>query len=140
MTADTKGFKWLRENVEFDQSNWTLIYNEIPSETGRKAIEGSLIHKLNPLTNNETYKNHGMMMTIKMTLDRVVDEFAEAIRYHGFTNEIQTMPWDEYKSIDPKLNGNYVIWDSRLGTIYVGIGIVKDRQLQHYNKSIGKVA
>ena len=140
MTTDTKGFKNLREDIEFHQSNWTLIYNEIPSETGRNAIEKLMIHKLNPLTNDETWQNHLNGITIRMPFDRVVEEFAEAIRYLGFTNEIQTIPWTEYKNVDKKLNGVYIIWDSKLGTIYTGLGIVRDRQLQHYNKSIGKVA
>ena len=99
-----------------------------------------MIHKLNPLTNDETWQNHLNGITIRMPFDRVVEEFAEAIRYLGFTNEIQTIPWTEYKNVDKKLNGVYIIWDSKLGTIYTGLGIVRDRQLQHYNKSIGKVA
>ena len=50
---DTSGWKYLRENYSVDLSKWNLLYVPIESATGRSAVEGSLIHLLQPLANNE---------------------------------------------------------------------------------------
>lgn len=53
-----KGWRTLRENTaNIDPSEWTIYYTELESETALTALEGSLIHLLQPLANNETYKD-----------------------------------------------------------------------------------
>ena len=50
---DTSGWRYLRENYLVDLSKWDLLYVPIESATGRSAVEGSLMHLLQPLANNE---------------------------------------------------------------------------------------
>jgi len=50
---DTDGWKYLRENYSVDLSKWSFLYVPMESATGRSAVEGSLIHLLQPLANNE---------------------------------------------------------------------------------------
>jgi len=54
---DTDGWKYLRENYSVDLSKWNILYVPIDSATGRSAVEGSLIHLLQPLANNECLKD-----------------------------------------------------------------------------------
>lgn len=54
---DPKGWKWLRENYEVKPSEWTLNYILLAKETELSAMEGSLIHILQPLANDETFKD-----------------------------------------------------------------------------------
>ena len=54
---DPKGWKWLRENYEVKPSEWTLNYILLGKETELSAMEGSLIHILQPLANDETFKD-----------------------------------------------------------------------------------
>lgn len=55
---DTAGFRWLRESgVEFDVTKMRMTYIPLEQETLISAIEGSLIHMLQPIANDEVVKN-----------------------------------------------------------------------------------
>jgi len=57
-TNDTKGWKWLRENYSvynLDPQKWVIRYMILHKETELTAIEGALIHLLQPLANDETF-------------------------------------------------------------------------------------
>jgi hypothetical protein len=54
---DPKGWKWLRENYNITPGNWTINYIELARETELSAMEGGLIHILQPLANDETFKD-----------------------------------------------------------------------------------
>jgi excinuclease UvrABC nuclease subunit len=54
---DPKGWKWLRENYSVTPSLWTLNYISLKKETELSAMEGGLIHLLQPLANDETFKD-----------------------------------------------------------------------------------
>jgi hypothetical protein len=56
-TIDPKGWKWLRENYECKPDTWTLYYINLKRETELSAMEGGLIHMLQPLANDETFKD-----------------------------------------------------------------------------------
>jgi len=56
-TIDPKGWQWLRENFTVTPGNWTLHYIQLAKETELSAMEGSLIHFLQPLANDETFKD-----------------------------------------------------------------------------------
>jgi hypothetical protein len=57
-TTDTDGWRWLRENVEISPKDWTLNYIILQKQTERSAVEGALIHLLQPLANDETFKDN----------------------------------------------------------------------------------
>lgn len=61
--VDPKGWKWLRENHNITPSNWTINYIELAKETELSAMEGGLIHILQPLANDETFKDEGRVLT-----------------------------------------------------------------------------
>jgi len=52
-TRDTAGWKNWRENHAVDLASCHLVCAEVNSETGTSAVEGSLIHLLQPLANDE---------------------------------------------------------------------------------------
>jgi hypothetical protein len=54
---DPKGWKWLRENYNITPGLWTINYIELAKETELSAMEGGLIHILQPLANDETFKD-----------------------------------------------------------------------------------
>lgn len=54
---DPDGWKWLRENVEIHPATWTIYYLDLRRETEKSAVEGALIHLLQPLANDETFKD-----------------------------------------------------------------------------------
>lgn len=54
---DTVGWRWLRENTEIDTHSWHILYVLLPRQTQRVAVEGALIHLLQPLANDETYRD-----------------------------------------------------------------------------------
>ena len=56
---DPKGWKWLRENFDVKPGLWTVNYIELKKETELSAMEGGLIHILQPLANDETFKDEG---------------------------------------------------------------------------------
>lgn len=56
-TQDPDGWKWLRENVEIFPATWTIYHLELHKETEKSAVEGALIHLLQPLANDETFKD-----------------------------------------------------------------------------------
>ncbi len=56
---DPKGWKWLRENYSITPGLWTVNYIELNKETELSAMEGGLIHILQPLANDETFKDEG---------------------------------------------------------------------------------
>jgi ligand-binding sensor domain-containing protein len=56
---DPKGWKWLRENYTITPGAWTINYIELKRETELSAMEGGLIHILQPLANDETFKDEG---------------------------------------------------------------------------------
>ncbi len=56
---DPKGWKWLRENYNITPGAWTINYIELKKETELSAMEGVLIHILQPLANDETFKDEG---------------------------------------------------------------------------------
>jgi hypothetical protein len=57
-TTDTDGWKWLRENVDINPKDWVLNYMILEKQTERSAVEGALIHLLQPLANDETFKDN----------------------------------------------------------------------------------
>jgi excinuclease UvrABC nuclease subunit len=56
--TDPKGWQHLREHNELTPTEWTIYYIEVSSETAISALEGSLIHLLQPLANDETYRDN----------------------------------------------------------------------------------
>lgn len=54
---DPKGWQWLRENKNITPNNWQLYYIELGKETELSAMEGGLIHLLQPLANDETFRD-----------------------------------------------------------------------------------
>jgi hypothetical protein len=59
--VDTKGWRWLRENYNVSEDkilSWELRYILLNKETARSAVEGTLIHFLQPLANDETFKDN----------------------------------------------------------------------------------
>ena len=60
-TIDPKGWKWFRENHDVKPDEWQLWSISLARETELSAMEGSLIHLLQPLANDETFKDRGLM-------------------------------------------------------------------------------
>jgi hypothetical protein len=61
---DPKGWRWLYQNFTTqpngsDPTEWTVLYVILYKQTELSAVEGSLIHKLQPLANDETFKDNG---------------------------------------------------------------------------------
>lgn len=56
-TIDPKGWKWLRENYQVEPAEWTVYFVDLQRETELSAMEGGLIHLLQPLANDETFKD-----------------------------------------------------------------------------------
>jgi hypothetical protein len=56
-TIDPKGWKWLRENYDVKPTEWTVFFVDLKKETELSAMEGGLIHLLQPLANDETFKD-----------------------------------------------------------------------------------
>jgi hypothetical protein len=52
-----KGWQWLAENTVRVPENWVVYYVHLDKETAKSALEGSLIHMLQPLANDETFKD-----------------------------------------------------------------------------------
>lgn len=50
---DTQGWAWLRNNYDRAVDTWCVYYVEIASEVTQTALEGGLIHLLQPLANSE---------------------------------------------------------------------------------------
>lgn len=54
-----KGWKHLKEhNCDLNPREWTIYYTELESETALTALEGALIHLLQPLANDETFTDN----------------------------------------------------------------------------------
>lgn len=60
---DPKGWKWLRSNTEMSVQNWHLYVIDLARETELSAIEGGLIHLLQPLANDETFTDRKNLLT-----------------------------------------------------------------------------
>jgi hypothetical protein len=60
-TVDPKGWQWLRSNFDVHPELWTLHYVDLHKETELSAMEGSLIHFLQPITNDETFKDRAQI-------------------------------------------------------------------------------
>jgi len=56
-TKDTDGWRWLRENCEITPATWMIYHLTLYKETEKTAVEGNLIHLLQPLANDETYSD-----------------------------------------------------------------------------------
>lgn len=56
--TDPRGWQHLREHNELDPKEWTIYYIEVSNETAISALEGGLIHLLQPLANDETYRDN----------------------------------------------------------------------------------
>jgi hypothetical protein len=56
---DPKGWQQLRESNCLNPREWTIYYTELSTETAITAMEGALIHLLQPLANDETYRDMG---------------------------------------------------------------------------------
>ena len=56
--TDPKGWQHLREHNVLCPKEWTIYYIEESSETAISAMEGALIHLLQPLANDETYRDN----------------------------------------------------------------------------------
>jgi len=60
-TNDTKGWTWLRDNYtvyNLTPTNWTVRYLILKKQTELSAVEGALIHLLQPLANDETFHDN----------------------------------------------------------------------------------
>jgi len=55
---DTSGWRWLRENIEITPVAWKVNYILLHKQTELSAVEGALIHLLQPLANDETFKDN----------------------------------------------------------------------------------
>ena len=56
---DPLGWQQLRENNQnLDPREWTIYYITLEQETAITALEGALIHLLQPLANDETRKDN----------------------------------------------------------------------------------
>lgn len=60
---DPKGWKWLRANTEMSVQNWHLYVIDLARETELSAVEGALIHLLQPLANDETFTDRKNLLT-----------------------------------------------------------------------------
>jgi hypothetical protein len=56
-TKDTDGWRWLRENCNISPASWIIYYIPLKRSTEKTAVEGMLIHLLQPLANDETYSD-----------------------------------------------------------------------------------
>lgn len=54
---DTLGWGWLREHTEVEPEQWRLHTIVCAQSTARSALEGTLIHLLQPLANDEVYED-----------------------------------------------------------------------------------
>ena len=54
---DTVGWQWLREHTAVAPEQWRLQVITLPQSTARSALEGTLIHLLQPLANDEVYED-----------------------------------------------------------------------------------
>ena len=56
---DPVGWQYLREHNDgpLEPKEWTIYYVEVLKETAITAMEGALIHLLQPLANDETYRD-----------------------------------------------------------------------------------
>jgi hypothetical protein len=59
---DPKGWKWLRENIEIEPTNWKVYYILLNKQTQLSAVEGGLIDKLQPLANDETFHDNNRIL------------------------------------------------------------------------------
>ena len=56
---DPEGWQHLRENnPRLDPREWTIYYVLVEQETAITALEGALIHLLQPLANDETFRDN----------------------------------------------------------------------------------
>jgi hypothetical protein len=55
---DTSGWRWLREHVDINPVKWRVNYILLHKQTELSAVEGALIHLLQPLANDETFKDN----------------------------------------------------------------------------------
>lgn len=51
---DTLGWRWLRDHAAVEPDQWRMIYISGLNRTAQSALEGGLIHLLQPLANDET--------------------------------------------------------------------------------------
>jgi len=56
---DPPGWHWLFKNAHSDAKEWTIRYLILHKQTELSAVEGCLIHKFQPLANNETFIDEG---------------------------------------------------------------------------------
>jgi excinuclease UvrABC nuclease subunit len=64
-TNDTKGWQWLRENYinySLTPEKWKVKYIILHKETELTAMEGALIHRLQPLANDETFNDNNRIL------------------------------------------------------------------------------
>lgn len=59
---DTNGWRWLMENYAVDPRRWLVTYIILYKQTELSAIEGALIHQLQPLANDETFKDNNRIL------------------------------------------------------------------------------
>lgn len=59
-----QGWQWLRENYPVSPVSWSLYYLCLNSETELSAMEGALIHFLQPLANDETHHDRKKMVSV----------------------------------------------------------------------------
>ena len=57
---DTVGWRWLREHTAVDPETWHMYVITGLGHTACSALEGGLIHLLQPLANDEVYLDRGM--------------------------------------------------------------------------------
>jgi hypothetical protein len=56
-TVMPAGWEWLKENRGCVATHWHVYYMHLNSETELSAMEGALIHRLQPLANEETHRD-----------------------------------------------------------------------------------
>lgn len=56
---DPEGWHWLIKNYKSNPKDWVIKYLILHKQTELSAVEGCLIHKFQPLANNETFIDEG---------------------------------------------------------------------------------
>ena len=140
MTKDTEAFKFFRKKLKgINELDHQIFFIQSNNNADQMAFEGACVKRFNPIVNNETWENHKESIAVKEPLKKVIDTMKKELEHFEMNTKIQSIPFTEFKKINSKIKGVYVIYDEKLGVWYVGKGNIRDRQKQHHNKNIGLV-
>ena len=62
---------------------------------------------------------------MKEPLKKVIDTMKKELEHFEMNTKIQSIPFTEFKKINSKIKGVYVIYDEKLGVWYVGKGNIR---------------